>query len=230
MLFGSSVAKSALGKQFTLPLRRTTLIRFVLFALVLAFVACSDPAPIAPLPAGKANCALCALLGDDKYTIPDGQGDPTASEEEDDETPTETEDDNAQAEDEDDGTPTGDGAGPPYVVVDFQIRSAGTRHPTIDFQIQILLVEPEPAETILFADSNLESAVRQALAEQLEPFDGAYLELCRQALEGLEAFKYLDSTEQQAWLESAVQQTRQALDPQGPPYTREYRLPDLTRR
>ena len=51
------------------------MIRFVLFVLVLTLVACSDPAPVAPHPAGKATCALCAFLGDDNYTIADGQGD-----------------------------------------------------------------------------------------------------------------------------------------------------------
>ena len=50
------------------------MMRFVLFVFVLTFVACSDPAPVSPHPAGKANCALCAFLGDDSYTIADGQG------------------------------------------------------------------------------------------------------------------------------------------------------------
>lgn len=50
-------------------------------------------------PAGKitdADCPLCGFLGDDNYTIPDGQGDPAAAEEEDDET---TEDENNTADD-----------------------------------------------------------------------------------------------------------------------------------
>ena len=50
------------------------MVRLVLLVFFLTFVACSDPAPVAPHPAGKANCALCAFLGDDKYTIADGQG------------------------------------------------------------------------------------------------------------------------------------------------------------
>ena len=50
------------------------MIRFILFVLVLTLVACSDPAPVAPHPAGKANCALCGFLGDDTHTIADGQG------------------------------------------------------------------------------------------------------------------------------------------------------------
>ena len=51
------------------------MIRLVLFVLALTLVACSDPAPLAPHhPAGKANCALCGFLGDDNYTIADGQG------------------------------------------------------------------------------------------------------------------------------------------------------------
>ena len=51
------------------------MLRFVLFVPVLTFVACSDPAPVAPHPAGKANCSLCEFLGDDNYTIAEGQGD-----------------------------------------------------------------------------------------------------------------------------------------------------------
>ena len=50
------------------------MIRLVLFVLVLTLVACSDPKPVAPHPVGKANCALCGFLGDDNYTIADGQG------------------------------------------------------------------------------------------------------------------------------------------------------------
>ena len=50
------------------------MMRLVLFVFVLTFVACSDPAPVSPHPAGKANCALCEFLGDDTYTIADGQG------------------------------------------------------------------------------------------------------------------------------------------------------------
>ena len=47
------------------------MIRFVLSVLVFALVACSDPAPVAPHSAGKANCALCGFLGDDRYTAAD---------------------------------------------------------------------------------------------------------------------------------------------------------------
>ena len=47
------------------------MMRFVLLVLVLTLVACSDPAPVSPHPAGKANCALCEFLGDDNYTIAD---------------------------------------------------------------------------------------------------------------------------------------------------------------
>ena len=50
------------------------MIRFVLLVLVLALVACSNPAPVAPHPAGKANCSLCGFLGDDRYTAAEGQG------------------------------------------------------------------------------------------------------------------------------------------------------------
>ena len=53
---------------------RLVLFGLVLFGLVLTLVACSDPAPVAPHPAGKANCALCGFLGDEDYTIADGQG------------------------------------------------------------------------------------------------------------------------------------------------------------
>ena len=50
------------------------MIRLVLFVLALTLAACSDPAPIAPHPAGKATCVLCEFLDDDNYTIADGQG------------------------------------------------------------------------------------------------------------------------------------------------------------
>ena len=50
------------------------MIRFVLLVFVLILAACSDPKPVAPHPAGKVNCALCEFLGDDNYTIAEGQG------------------------------------------------------------------------------------------------------------------------------------------------------------
>ena len=50
---------------------------FVLF-VVGAWIGCSDAPPVAPRPAGKATCALCDFLGDEKYTAADGQG-PTES-------------------------------------------------------------------------------------------------------------------------------------------------------
>ena len=40
---------------------------FVLF-VVGAWIGCSDSPPVAPRPAGKATCALCDFLGDEKYT------------------------------------------------------------------------------------------------------------------------------------------------------------------
>ena len=86
------------------------MIRLVLFIVVFAFAACSDPTPVSPHPAGKANCVLCEFLGDDKYTIADEQDahespDSTSvTDDDDDSTPTE-EDDGTPTE-EDDGTPT----------------------------------------------------------------------------------------------------------------------------
>ena len=50
------------------------MIRLAFFVFVLTLAACSDPKPIAPHPAGKANCDLCEFLGDDNYTIAEGQG------------------------------------------------------------------------------------------------------------------------------------------------------------
>ena len=50
------------------------MMRFTLFIPVLTLVACSDPRPVAPHPAGKANCALCGFLGDEDHTIAEGQG------------------------------------------------------------------------------------------------------------------------------------------------------------
>ena len=50
------------------------MMRLGLFVTVLILVACSDPQPVAPHPAGKANCALCGFFGDEDYTIAEGQG------------------------------------------------------------------------------------------------------------------------------------------------------------
>ena len=50
------------------------MMRLPLFGLVLTLIACSDPKPVAPHPAGKANCALCGFFGDEDYTIAEGQG------------------------------------------------------------------------------------------------------------------------------------------------------------
>ena len=50
-----------------------TLLAFVLLGVVGAWMGCSDSAPVASRPAGKATCALCEFLGDAAYTIADGQ-------------------------------------------------------------------------------------------------------------------------------------------------------------
>ena len=48
--------------------------RLVLFVLVLTLAACSGPAPVAPHPAAKTTCSLCDFLGNEDYTIADGEG------------------------------------------------------------------------------------------------------------------------------------------------------------
>ena len=121
----------------------------VLFAFVLTFVACSDPAPVSPHPAGKANCVLCGFLGDDRYTIADGQG---AHESPDSSSETAAEADNTQS------------------------------------------------DSVVFADSNLESVVRQVLDRpqgHLTPEDVASLTWLKaeskniQSLAGLQHFTAL---------------------------------------
>ncbi len=49
-----------------------TLLAFVLLGIVAAWMGCSDSAPVASRPAGKATCSLCEFLGDDTYTATDG--------------------------------------------------------------------------------------------------------------------------------------------------------------
>ena len=78
------------------------MIRFILLVFVLTLAACSDPAPVAPPPAGKANCALCGFLGDDRYTIADESSDSSSETEADStqaDTETEAEVDNTPLED-----------------------------------------------------------------------------------------------------------------------------------
>ena len=48
------------------------LLGFVLLGIVAAWIGCSDSAPVASRPAGKATCSLCEFLGDDTYTATDG--------------------------------------------------------------------------------------------------------------------------------------------------------------
>ncbi len=49
-----------------------TLFALVLLGIVAAWMGCSDSAPVASRPAGKATCSLCEFLGDDAYTATDG--------------------------------------------------------------------------------------------------------------------------------------------------------------
>ncbi len=49
-----------------------TLLGFVLLGIVSTWIGCSDSAPVASRPAGKATCSLCEFLGDDTYTATDG--------------------------------------------------------------------------------------------------------------------------------------------------------------
>ena len=47
--------------------------RLVFLVLVGTLTACSGSPPMSPHPAGKATCALCAFLGDDRYTVADAE-------------------------------------------------------------------------------------------------------------------------------------------------------------
>ena len=53
------------------------MLRFVLPLAIFCALSCSKEHP-PTAPAGKKNCALCDFLGDDKYTISEGQGEHTA--------------------------------------------------------------------------------------------------------------------------------------------------------
>ena len=68
----------------------------VVLGMVFTWMACSDPPPVAPASAGKATCALCGFLGDDQYTIAEGQG--AVNEAEVDSTESEDETDSTQSD------------------------------------------------------------------------------------------------------------------------------------
>ena len=70
------------------------LLGFVLLGVVGAWMGCSDSAPVASQPAGKATCALCEFLGDENYTAADGVAAPESP----DTTQTQAEADSTQAE------------------------------------------------------------------------------------------------------------------------------------
>ncbi len=71
-----------------------TLLAFVLLGVVGTWIGCSDSAPVASRPAGKATCSLCEFLGDDTYTATDGLPAPESP----DTTQTDAEADSTQAE------------------------------------------------------------------------------------------------------------------------------------
>ena len=71
-----------------------TLLAFVLLGIVAAWTGCSDSAPVASRPAGKATCSLCEFLGDDTYTATDGLAAPESP----DTTQTDAEADSTQTE------------------------------------------------------------------------------------------------------------------------------------
>ncbi len=77
-----------------------TLLAFVLLGVVGAWMGCSDSAPVASRPAGKATCSLCEFLGDDTYTAPDGLAAPESP----DTTQTEAEADSTQTDADADST------------------------------------------------------------------------------------------------------------------------------
>ena len=49
------------------------MLRLILPLAIFGALSCSKEQP-PTAPAGKKNCALCAFLGDDRYTIPEGSG------------------------------------------------------------------------------------------------------------------------------------------------------------
>ncbi len=77
-----------------------TLLGFVLLGVIGTWMGCSDSAPVASRPAGKATCSLCEFLGDDTYTATDGLAAPESP----DTTQTEADADSTQAETEADST------------------------------------------------------------------------------------------------------------------------------
>ena len=83
--------------------RAKAMLVLVVLGFVLTWVACSGSPPVAPVPAGKATCALCDFLGDDRFSNADGQG--AGTEAEDDSTLSDAEDDSTSSDAEDDSTP-----------------------------------------------------------------------------------------------------------------------------
>ncbi|MYI63540.1 MAG: hypothetical protein F4105_18175, partial [Gemmatimonadetes bacterium] len=119
------------------------MIRFVLLIFGLTLVACSDPKPVAPHPAGKTNCALCEFLGDDNYTIADAEQDTDESTD-------------GSSEAEADSTQTNSVAEADSTQVDSSLVSGPV-------QAIFLGDDNYTIADQFFADANLERAVRQAL-------------------------------------------------------------------
>ena len=122
--------------------RAKAMLTLVVLGVVFTWVACSDPPPVAPTPAGKATCELCDFLDDYRSRVADGQGavneaeaDSTESEDETDSTPS----DSTLSDDETDGMPSDDET------------------------------DSTSPEIVSFADSNLERAVRQKLKKPEGP-------------------------------------------------------------
>ena len=161
------------------------MMRFVLLVLVLTLVACSDPAPVSPHPAGKANCALCEFLGDDNYTIAD------ADEQDTDDSP----DSSSEAEAEADSTQADSAAEADSTQADSSLAS--------DSDLGSFFGDDRYTVADRFlADVNLESAVRQAMGRPqglLIPEEVAFLTRLSasnrniQSLVGLEHFAALQS-------------------------------------
>ena len=122
------------------------MMRFVLFVFVLTLAACSNPTPVAPHPAGKANCALCEFLGDDNYTIADADNQDTD----------ESTDSSSETEAEADSTQTDAAAEADSTQADSSS--------SLDSGLESLLGDDRYTIADRFlADINLENAVRQAM-------------------------------------------------------------------
>ena len=134
-----------------------TLFGFVLLGLVGTWwIGCSDSAPVASRPVGKATCSLCEFLGDDTYTAADGQAAPESPDTT--QTDAETDADSTQTAAETDADSTQTAAETDADGTQTDADADGTQSATVEF-----------------ADANLERCVREALNRPQGPLTPADL-------------------------------------------------------